>query len=153
MHVLETTQKIPASMAEVWAFMSSPANLKHITPPEMGFDILTPGLPEKMYPGMMIAYRVHPVLGIPLRWVTEITHVSEGRYFVDEQRVGPYRIWHHEHHFEEVAGGVLMRDRVSYLAPLGFLGRLADWVFIKRQLREIFEYRTRKVEERFGAGR
>lgn len=152
MYVLETSQKIPASLEAVWDFMSSPANLKHITPEYMGFDILTPNLPDKMYPGMMIAYHVSPILGIKMTWVTEITHVSEGRYFVDEQRYGPYRIWHHEHHLESIPGGVLMRDRVSYLPPLGFLGAIAQALIIKKQLKEIFDYRTRMVEARFGRG-
>ncbi len=150
MYVLETTQKIPASLDAVWDFMSSPANLKHITPEYMGFEVLTPNLPEKMYPGMMIAYHVTPVLGIKMKWVTEITHVSDHHYFVDEQRHGPYKIWHHEHHLESIPGGVLMRDRVSYLPPFGFLGDLAQSLFIKGQLKEIFDFRTRKVEERFG---
>lgn len=150
MYTLETSQKIPATLEAVWDFMSSPINLKHITPEHMGFDILTPNLPEKIYPGMMIAYRVSPILGIKMRWVTEITHVSEGHYFVDEQRYGPYRIWHHEHHLEAIPGGVLMRDRVSYLPPFGFLGDLAQALFIKKQLKAIFEFRERKLEERFG---
>lgn len=130
--------------------MSSPANLKHITPEYMGFDILTPDLPEKMYPGMMIAYHVRPVWGLRMKWVTEITHVDEHRYFVDEQRIGPYRLWHHEHHIEKIPGGVAMRDRVSYQPPLGWLGDIAQALFIKKQLAAIFDFRTRKIEERFG---
>jgi ligand-binding SRPBCC domain-containing protein len=150
LYTLDTTQKIPADIEAVWDFMSSPANLKHITPDYMGFDILTPDLPEKMYPGMIIAYHVTPLFGIKMKWVTEITHVSEHRYFVDEQRIGPYRMWHHEHHIEKIPGGVLMHDRVSYQPPFGILGDFAQTLFIKRQLAQIFDYRTRKIGERFG---
>ena len=151
MYTLKATQKIPADLDTVWNFISSPRNLRHITPEYMGFEILSPDLPDKMYPGMIIAYHVTPLLGLKMKWVTEITHVSDRQYFVDEQRVGPYRIWHHEHHLEEIPGGVSMHDIVSYLPPLGFLGELAHWLFIKKQLDEIFAYRTQKVIERFGA--
>jgi ligand-binding SRPBCC domain-containing protein len=146
---LTATQKIPASKEAVWDFVSSPKNLKEITPDYMGFEILG-SLPEKMYAGMFIQYIVKPVLGIPLKWVTEITHVEEGKYFVDEQRVGPYNIWHHEHHLEEIEGGILMTDIIHYQAPLGILGDLAVALFIKRQLQGIFAYREKAIVERFG---
>ncbi len=150
MFTLQTEQKIPASMDEVWNFISSPKNLKHITPEYMGFDIVTPNLPEKMYPGMMITYKVSPFLGIKMTWVTEITHVVEKEYFVDEQRVGPYSIWHHQHKIAPIKNGVLMADIVNYLPPLGVLGSIANAVFIKRQLKEIFDYRTQALNKRFG---
>ncbi len=137
-------------MEEVWEFISSPHNLKKITPEYMGFEITTPGLPEKMYPGMMIAYKVRPLLNINMLWVTEITHVKEGRYFVDEQRVGPYALWHHEHFIEPDGEGVLMSDIVTYRPPLGFLGRIAQSLLIRRQLRNIFEFRKKAMEEKFG---
>ena len=114
----------------------------------MGFKVLV-DLPEKMYEGLMIAYKVKPVLGIPLNWITEIKNVKEGQYFVDEQRKGPYKIWHHEHHFKETSNGVEMIDIVSYELPLGFLGRLAHTVFVKKQLEDIFKYRFDKVNELF----
>jgi len=147
---LKTEQKIPASIEEVWDFISSPENLKKITPDYMGFDITSGDLPEKMYPGMIISYRVSPLLGIKMTWVTEITHVLEGKYFVDEQRIGPYTMWHHEHKLEEIKGGVIMHDIVSYKPPLGFLGAIANSLLIKKQLKKIFEYRFAAVEQRFG---
>ncbi len=147
---LHKTQKIPASLDLVWDFVSRPANLKKITPAYMSFDINSVFLPEKMYPGMIISYKVKPLLGIGLTWVTEITHVKEKEYFVDEQRIGPYAMWHHEHKLETIDGGVLMTDIVSYQPPLFFLGDLANTLFIKKQLREIFDYRVKAIEKEFG---
>ena len=147
---LHKTQKIPASLDEVWDFISSPQNLKKITPPHMGFDITSGNLPEKMYPGMIISYKVSPLLGIKMTWVTEITQVREKEFFVDEQRVGPYSVWHHQHHIEPIEGGVLMTDIVSYRPPFGFLGAIANFLFIQKQLKEIFDYRTKAVDEMFG---
>lgn len=147
---LRKEQVIPTNLETIWDFISSPANLKEITPEYMGFDIKSEGLPEKMYPGMMISYKVRPMLSIPLTWVTEITHVEHLKFFVDEQRVGPYRIWHHEHHLEEVNGGVKMIDIITYQPPMGFLGSLANSLVIKKQLDEIFNHRFKVIEERFG---
>lgn len=142
-------QLIKASLDEVWDFMSSPANLKKITPDYMGFDIVSEDLPEKMYPGMIISYIVKPVFGIKTSWVTEITHVEGKRYFVDEQRVGPYSMWHHEHILEETDEGILMKDIVSYQPPMGFLGAIANRLMIRRKLDEIFDYRWDAVEKYF----
>lgn len=150
LYTLRTTQKINAPIEEVWDFISSPGNLAIITPKKMGFDITTPALPGKIYPGMIISYRVAPLGGIKLRWVTEITHVSELNYFVDEQRVGPYSLWHHEHHLEPVEGGILMTDIITYKPPLGFLGTIANRLFINRQLDNIFKYREGAIENIFG---
>ncbi|TNF44336.1 MAG: hypothetical protein EP310_03315 [Bacteroidetes bacterium] len=147
---LHKTQKIPATIEQVWDFISSPANLKKITPEYMGFNITSKLLSEKMYPGMIISYKVSPVLGIKMTWVTEITHVKEMEYFVDEQRIGPYSMWHHEHKIEPIEGGVLMTDIVSYKPPFGFLGSIANSILIKKQLQEIFDYRTVAVEKMFG---
>ena len=147
---LHTTQKIPATIEQVWEFISSPENLKEITPPHMGFDITSEGLPEKMYPGMIISYKVSPLLGIKITWVTEITHVKEKEFFVDEQRIGPYAMWHHQHRIEPIEGGVLMTDIVSYKPPMGFLGALANALFIRRQLKGIFGFREKAVERIFG---
>ena len=144
------TQKLPVSLHEIWDFMSSPANLKEITPDYMGFNVTSKTGSEKMYPGLMISYKVSPVFGIKLNWVTEITHVKELEYFVDEQRSGPYSIWHHEHKMEAIEGGVLMTDIVSYQPPFGFLGAIANSVLIKKQLETIFDYRTVALEKRFG---
>ena len=144
------TQLIPASVQKVWDFISSPANLKLITPDYMGFDIIGNELPEKMYAGMIIAYRVSPLLGIKTTWVTEITHVTDLKYFVDEQRVGPYKMWHHQHHIEAVDKGVLMTDIVDYQPPVGFLGSIANKLIIRKKLEEIFLYRTSALEKFFG---
>lgn len=147
---LQTMQRIPASREKVWDFISSPANLKKITPKHMGFDIISRSIPEKMYPGLIIAYRVSPLFGMKLTWVTEITHVQDGHYFVDEQRIGPYAMWHHEHILEPIDEGVLMKDIVSYKPPLGFLGTLANKILIHGQLRQIFSFREKAIENIFG---
>ena len=149
-YTLHQTLTIPSTIDNVWDFISSPGNLKKITPEYMGFDVATKNLPEKMYPGMIISYKVSPFLGIKMTWVTEITQVSELKYFVDEQRVGPYKMWHHQHFIEPVEGGVLMTDIVDYQPPLGFIGAIANQLVIKSQLNEIFSYRTRQLEAYFG---
>jgi len=143
-------QKIRTTIDEIWEFMSSPANLKEITPDYMGFDITTKDLPDKMYAGMVISYEVSPLLGIKTTWVTEITQVIDKKYFVDEQRVGPYSLWHHQHIIEPIDDGILMTDIVSYQPPLGFLGAIANKLIIKNKLNEIFEFRTKAIEKRFG---
>lgn len=147
---LSKTQKLPISMEEAWAFFSTPKNLQEITPDDLKFKILTNLEGEKMYPGQIINYIVTPLAGIPMRWTTEITHVSEGRYFVDEQRFGPYAFWHHKHFFEVIPGGVLATDIVDYALPLGWLGQLAHALFVKKKLNHIFEFRYKVLEERFG---
>lgn len=149
----QTRQLIPISIEQAWAFFSNPANLQAITPEGMGFQIISKFHGDKMYPGQLIEYKVRPVGNIPLYWMTEITHVQEGRYFVDEQRFGPYSLWHHQHHFKSVEGGVEMTDIVHYKIPFGWLGDLANFLFVKRKLREIFDYRYAKVEAYFGKGR
>ncbi len=141
---------LPASLDEVWDFISSPRNLQDITPDSMGFKITTPHLPEKMYPGMMVGYKVSPILGIQITWLTEITQVEDKKYFVDEQRVGPYALWHHEHFIEPSENGVEMTDIVTYKLPLGFLGSLVHSLFVKKKLKGIFNYRTKVLEKRFG---
>lgn len=147
---IKTVQRMPVSLAQAWDFFSSPANLQTITPPYMGFTIISQHHGDKMYPGQIIEYKVTPVLGIPLYWMTEITHVQEERFFVDEQRFGPYSLWHHQHHFKAIEGGVEMTDIVHYKLPLWWLGDLANTLFVKKQLAGIFEYRKKKVEEMFG---
>ncbi len=147
-YVLERTQTLNCSLQEAWDFFSSPKNLKEITPDYMGFDI-TSDVPEKMYTGLIITYIVKPLFGIPMNWMTEIKHVDELRYFVDEQRMGPYKIWHHEHHFTETAEGVIMKDKVSYALPLGILGVMAHPIIVKNKLNEIFDYRVKRVDELF----
>ncbi len=150
MYQLIKSQNIPATIQEVWDFISSPKNLSKITPPHLDFTITNEPVANKMYAGQIISYKVKPLLGIPLTWVTEITHVKELEYFIDEQRVGPYSIWHHQHMLAEIEGGVAMQDIVSYLPPFGILGSIANALIIKKQLEEIFAYRTKAVDDIFG---
>ncbi|MFY7878481.1 MAG: SRPBCC family protein [Lacibacter sp.] len=148
---IQTIQRIPVSIETAWEFFSNPANLQEITPPHLGFRIISKYHGEKMYPGQIIEYKVRPLFNIPLYWMTEITHVETGRFFVDEQRYGPYDMWHHQHHFKSVEGGVEMTDIVHYKIPFGFLGNWAHALFIKQQLQTIFNYRFETVEKRFGS--
>lgn len=145
-HTLEVVQYLEISLDQAWDFFSSPGNLPKITPEHMDFTI-TSGTPAKMYPGQIITYKVSPFPGFKTSWVTEITQVREHCFFVDEQRFGPYRMWHHEHHFEVQDGGVRMTDRVSYKLPLGLFGRIANAVFVRKQLKGIFEYRIAAMEK------
>lgn len=147
---IKTEQRINASMGDVWDFISTPSNLKKITPPNMGFDVLTKNIPKKMYPGMIIAYKVSPLLKIKMTWVTEITQVVNYEYFIDEQRVGPYKLWHHEHFVREENGQVIMSDIVTYVPPFGFLGALLNTLIIRRQLNSIFNFRFKAIEKEFG---
>lgn len=149
MYQLKTVQRLPIDMQTAWEFFSSPRNLSVITPPGMGFEVKTELL-DKMYPGMFIKYKVRPIFGIPVTWVTEITHVEEGQFFVDEQRVGPYRIWHHQHFFKEIPGGVEMTDIVDYRLPFGILGDLVHPFLVGPRLKHIFDFRRKKLEELFG---
>jgi|DewCreStandDraft_4_1066084.scaffolds.fasta_scaffold00209_69 ligand-binding SRPBCC domain-containing protein len=149
-YTLKTRQEIPADIEEVWRFISSPENLKVITPENMGFEIISSSLPKEIYPGMIIKYNVRPLLGIKMTWVTEITQVIEKKYFVDIQHLGPYKFWHHQHHLEKIDGGVLMEDIVNYIPPFRILGAFANVIVISRKLKEIFEYRKQKIEEIFG---
>jgi len=145
---LEVNQFLKIPLSEAWDFFSSPGNLSKITPAHLGFEI-TSGSVEKMFPGQIITYKVSPFPGFKTNWVTEITHVCERQFFIDEQRFGPYRMWHHEHHFKEQNGGVLMTDFVSYKLPMGVLGRLAHWIFVRNKIKEIFEFREKYLEEYF----
>lgn len=147
---LKTVQKIPVDIETAWEFFSNPANLQKITPNDLGFKILSKHHGAKMYPGQIIEYKVKPVLGIAVYWMTEITHVKDKEFFVDEQRFGPYQLWHHQHHFKIIDGGVEMTDIVHYRNPFGFLGNIANTLFVKAQLKKIFKYRIKVVEEIFG---
>ncbi|NPD45436.1 MULTISPECIES: SRPBCC family protein [unclassified Lentimicrobium] len=142
-------QMISASIDEVWDFISSPQNLKKITPKEMGFDIRTKDLPNRIYEGMIISYTVKPILGIKTNWVTEITHVKDKEYFVDEQRIGPYSMWHHQHMIKKQGNHVIMKDIDSYQPPFGFLGAMANKMIIENKLNEIFDYRTQVLNKLF----
>ena len=148
-HTLHTKQNLPITLQEAWDFLSSPKNLKTITPDYMGFDIVS-GANKSIFPGQIIQYKVSPLLGIKTTWVTEITHVVEKHYFVDEQRFGPYALWHHKHFLKEIPGGVEMEDIVDYKLPFGFLGNLVHPWIVKPKLKEIFDYRQKKLIEIFG---
>lgn len=146
---LQSKQKLPISVNKAWDFLSSPINLKTITPEYMGFNILS-GADRKMYPGQIIQYIVTPLFGIKTKWVTEITHVQKNKYFVDEQRFGPYALWHHKHFIRPIDGGVEMEDIIDYKIPFGLIGQLVHPIIIKPKLKEIFDYRHDKLIEIFG---
>lgn len=147
---LKRVQHLPISLSDAWNFFSSPANLVELTPTYLSFKIISLHHGEKMYSGQIIEYTVKPVLGIPLYWMTEITHVEHQKYFIDEQRYGPYCLWNHQHHFKENDSGVEMTDIIHYKLPLWFLGNIANSLFVKKELNKIFEYRFEKAEELFG---
>ncbi|MFY0605040.1 MAG: SRPBCC family protein [Flavobacteriaceae bacterium] len=148
-YTLHKKQSLPITIDQAWDFLSSPANLKTITPDYMSFDILS-NIDRPMYPGQIIQYIVTPVLGIKTKWVTEITHVMDKKYFVDEQRFGPYALWHHKHFIKEIDGGVEMEDIIDYKVPFGILGRMMHPILVKPKLEEIFSYRQKKLIELFG---
>jgi ligand-binding SRPBCC domain-containing protein len=143
-------QFLPVSLEEAWHFFSSPVNLARITPPDMTFKIeYISGNAREMYEGQIIRYKIGILPGITTDWMTEITHIHKPLYFVDEQRFGPYALWHHQHWFKEVAGGVEMTDEVNYAIPLGFLGRIANAVLVRNRLKAIFQFRYQTIEKLF----
>jgi ligand-binding SRPBCC domain-containing protein len=145
----ERSQSIKSSVPKVWDFISSPENLNKITPASMSFSILKNSAAGKMYPGMIISYKVAPLAGIKLNWVTEITHVKDQEYFVDEQRFGPFAFWHHKHFIKEKDGVVVMTDIIDYKIPFGFLGDIAQFLFVGKRLKQIFEFRRLALNQRF----
>jgi ligand-binding SRPBCC domain-containing protein len=151
MHIyrLERKQKIDSDIDTLWAFFSSPANLAVITPPDMNFKVTSPVSDDSIYAGQIITYTITPLLGIRLSWTTEITQVNDKVSFVDEQRKGPYKLWRHEHRFEQQENGILMTDIVDYALPFSLLGRMAHPIFIKKKLDEIFDFRYQQVELHF----
>lgn len=150
---LERVQKMPISLEKAWDFFSNPNNLLTITPPFLNLKITNQVHGDEIYSGQMITYIVKPLLGIPLFWLTEIRHVEKLRMFVDEQRKGPYKLWHHQHHFKATEDGVEMTDIVHYAIPFGPLGSIAHALTVKNQLNKIFDYRYKKVQELFGVWR
>ncbi len=144
-----SVQNLPITLTEAWDFLSDPKNLKTITPDYMRF-IIESGADRPMFPGQIIQYIVTPVMGIKTKWVTEITHVHNKQYFVDEQRFGPYDLWHHKHFIKEIPGGVEMEDIIDYKLPMGWVGQLVHPFIVKPKLDEIFEYRRKKLIELFG---
>lgn len=151
LHQIYVTQKLPISLEAAWQFFSSPHNLKTITPEYMGFVITEKHLPEKIYPGMIITYTVTPLLGIRMSWVTEISQAQPPHYFIDEQRHGPYAFWHHKHFIKEVPGGVEVSDLVHYRVPLGPIGDMINALYIRHKLKQIFDYRFKKLNDLFGS--
>lgn len=143
-------QRIPVSLDVIWDFFSTPDNLETITPDNMHFKTISKFHGSTLYPGQVIEYKLSPFLGIKFYWMTEITHVNPKTHFVDEQRFGPYGLWHHQHHFKLIDGGVEMTDIVHYKIPFWFIGDIAHAIFVKKQLQQIFDFRYKKVEELFG---
>lgn len=150
-YAFERTQLIPADIDTLWDFFSSPANLATITPPEMKFKQTSGYTGDKIYAGQLIRYRVIPMAGIPVRWLTEITHVVDKQFFVDEQRMGPFSFWQHQHHFAAVEGGTKMTDIIHYKVPGWFIGSLMNKLVIQKRLNQIFEFRRQKTTEIWGA--
>ena len=153
-HRFSTTHRLALPTDEAWRFFSDPRNLERITPPEMGFTITSPPpgeMPDEVYPGLIVTYRVRPLLNVPVTWVTEITSVVEGERFVDEQRAGPYAMWHHEHHFASIPGGTEMRDIVHYALPGGQIGDLVNHYVVASRVAEIFAHRRLVLDRLFGA--
>lgn len=151
MHELIRKQFLPIDIKKAWEFFSKPSNLQKITPEYMGFNITVNPGNVKMFPGMIIGYTVKPLFGIPVKWITEITHVRENVYFIDEQRFGPYKFWHHRHDFKALDSGTEMTDTVYYLLPLGIAGRLIQKLFVRRKLEEIFNHREKVISKIFSS--
>ena len=149
-YTLKVKQNLKMSLDDAWNYFSNPSNLSEITPAKMGFNI-TSEKSDFMYVGQIISYKVSPLLGLKMNWVTEITHISDKSFFVDEQRFGPYALWHHKHFIRPIEGGVEMEDIVDYKLPFGLLGRLAHPILVKPKLKEIFDYRHKKLIELFGS--
>ncbi len=145
---IDRRQTLPTTLDEAWSFFSDPRNLAVITPPDMEFELVSEP-PEQIYPGLILEYRIRPFPRWRAGWVTEITHATAPYRFVDEQRMGPYRFWHHQHHFREVAGGVEVRDLVHYALPGGPLAGLVNARAVAPRLAAIFDFRERVLEQRF----
>lgn len=148
MHKLKQEQFLPITMDEAWQFFATPKNLNEVTPNDMVFEIISE-LPDTMYEGLLINYRLKPMLNIPVNWCTEITHIKEKDYFVDEQRLGPYKLWHHEHHFKSVTGGVIMTDLLHYDIGMSVFGWLAGKLFVHKKVKAIFDYRYKFLDAKF----
>ncbi|WP_339712548.1 SRPBCC family protein [uncultured Kriegella sp.] len=149
LYQLHSKQALPISQKKAWKFLSNPYNLKIITPKHMNFTVLS-GVDRPMYAGQIITYSVSPFPFYSTKWVTEITHVKQGEYFVDEQRFGPYALWHHKHFLKPIEGGIEMEDLIDYKLPFGFLGQLAHAPIVKKQLEFIFYYREQQLLQLFG---
>lgn len=147
---IESVQEVPANLDEVWGFFSSPDNLSYLTPSGLDFSITTPEA-GSMYPGQLIVYRFRPFFWMKMQWVAEITQVEDRSYFIDEQRMGPFRFWRHEHHFSPTSGGVMIKDILYYRMPFGILGRMAHFLLIGRNMDRVFRYRQERLRQLFGS--
>jgi len=152
-HSIKTVQKLPVSLEKAWDFFSNPANLQLLTPESMGFTVISKHHGDTMYAGQIIEYTVRPVFNIPLYWMTEITQVKDKEYFIDEQRFGPYSLWHHQHHFKAIPGGVEMTDIVHYKNPFWVMGKIANALFVKRNWTAFLPTATRRQKNYLGCGR
>jgi ligand-binding SRPBCC domain-containing protein len=151
-YTFKQTQFIPATVDTVWDFFATPENLRHLTPPEVNFEKLLMTGGATMYAGQMIAYKLNPFPFLRVRWTTEITQVVPKKYFIDDQRFGPFALWQHQHFFIEKNGGCEMIDEVSYAIPFGVLGRMVHALLVESQLRKIFQYRAVVVDKIFKTG-
>lgn len=149
-HVLKSTQRFPVDIKTLWDFLSVPANLEKITPPYIHIKVSSDDGTDKAYPGKILNIKMTPILGIPLTWTSEITHLQEYSYFVDEMRQGPLAFWHHQHHIVQIPGGVEMQDILHYKLPLGFIGRIGNFLLVNKQMKNMFNYRERVLEQLFG---
>lgn len=149
LYSIHTKQKFPITIDTAWEFFSDPKNLNTITPDSMKFITLS-GDDKKMFSGQIIHYKISPFPFITMQWVTEITHVEDKKFFVDEQRFGPYAFWHHKHFFTEIEGGILMEDIVHYKVPFGIIGQLFHPLLVRPKLEEIFTFRKQKLTKIFG---
>jgi ligand-binding SRPBCC domain-containing protein len=149
LYQIKIKQNLPISVDKAWEFLSNPKNLKEITPKYMNFRILS-GADRSIFAGQIIQYKVTPMLGISTKWVTEITHVKDKEYFVDEQRFGPYALWHHKHFIKKIDGGIEMEDIIDYKIPFGIIGQIAHPIIVKNKLKQIFKFRENKLKELFG---
>ena len=148
---ITSKQFLPISIEEGWDFLSKPENLSKITPPEVQFHIESKSESRGMYAGQIIKYKIKVPPGINMNWMTEITHVNAPYYFVDEQRTGPYALWHHQHHLKSVKGGIEMMDEVNYALPMSVFGTIAHVLFVKKQLKSIFDFRYQVLEGMFNS--
>ncbi|HEV7782927.1 MAG TPA: SRPBCC family protein [Chitinophagaceae bacterium] len=149
-HSLKMVQKIPAGIGDVWELFSNPGNILKLSPEHMVLRIISSGGHPVISPGQIIRYKVKPLWGIPVHWITGIKEVEPGKFFMDVQKKGPYSFWEHRHYFKEIDVGVEMTDSLLYRNPLGMLGNMVNTLFIRNRLRQLFEYRYRQVEEIFG---
>jgi ligand-binding SRPBCC domain-containing protein len=148
-YTIKRTEVLPVSIGEAWDFFSNPVNLSKITPPGLNLRITYNSGSDNMYAGQLIRYRIKVLPLITSDWLTEITHVVYHRYFIDEQRYGPYSLWHHRHHFEQAGHEVIMTDEVNYAIPLGIIGRFANSVFVGRMVNAIFDHRSQAIQNIF----